>query len=129
MFFFLITFANFTNLVDVLQCLDIATGLPVNPEIVPDVTTCLQENNTIWINSEMKFDHVGWAYLCLFQVATFKGWMKIMADAVDSRNVSHSRSLVILFLDTVDCMLLLEPCTALTSISIAQCVNCDGHQC
>ena len=64
------------------------TGLPVNHEIVPDVTTCLQENNTIWINSEMKFDHVGWAYLCLFQVATFKGWMKIMADAVDSRNVS-----------------------------------------
>ena len=35
----------------------------------------------------MKFDHVGWAYLSLFQVATFKGWMKIMADAVDSRNV------------------------------------------
>ena len=42
----------------------------------------------MWINSEMKFDHVGWAYLSLFQVATFKGWMKIMADAVDSRNVS-----------------------------------------
>ena len=41
----------------------------------------------MWINSEMKFDHVGWAYLSLFQVATFKGWMKIMADAVDSRNV------------------------------------------
>ena len=73
----------------IVQCLDIATGLPVNPEIVPNVKTCLQENNTMWINSEMKFDHVGWAYLSLFQVATFKGWMKIMADAVDSRNVSH----------------------------------------
>ena len=69
------------------QCLDITTGLPVNPEIVPDVKTCLTENNTMWSNSEMKFDHVGWAYLSLFQVATFKGWMKIMADAVDSRNV------------------------------------------
>ena len=69
------------------QCLDIATGLPVNHEIVPDVNTCLEENNTVWINSDMKFDHVGWAYLSLFQVATFKGWMKIMADAVDSRNV------------------------------------------
>ena len=80
---------DFTNQPRVsVQCLDITTGLPVNPEIVPDVTTCLQENNTMWINSEMKFDHVGWAYLSLFQVATFKGWMKIMADAVDSRNVS-----------------------------------------
>merc|ERR1719341_2513190 len=66
------------------KCLDITTGLPVNPEIVPDVSTCLQENNTRWINSEMKFDHVGWAYLSLFQVATFKGWLKIMNDAIDS---------------------------------------------
>ena len=66
----------------------------MNPEIVPDVTTCLQENNTMWLNSEMKFDHVGWAYLSLFQVATFKGWMKIMADAVDSRNVSSSSSIL-----------------------------------
>ena len=36
----------------------------------------------------MKFDNVGWAYLSLFQVATFKGWLKIMSDATDSRNVS-----------------------------------------
>lgn len=35
----------------------------------------------------MNFDHVGNAYLCLFQVATFNGWMEIMRDAVDSRDV------------------------------------------
>lgn len=41
----------------------------------------------------MNFDHVGKAYLCLFQVATFKGWIQIMNDAIDSREVikaSHS---------------------------------------
>lgn len=36
----------------------------------------------------MNFDHVGKAYLCLFQVATFKGWIQIMNDAIDSREVS-----------------------------------------
>ena len=60
----------------------------VNHEIVPDVRTCLQENNTEWVNSKITFDHVGMAYLALFQTATFKGWIDIMADAVDSRQVS-----------------------------------------
>ena len=41
----------------------------------------------------MKFDNVGWAYLSLFQVATFKGWLKIMSDATDSRNVSRAMPL------------------------------------
>lgn len=36
----------------------------------------------------MNFDHVGKAYLCLFQVATFKGWIQIMNDAIDSREVN-----------------------------------------
>ncbi len=35
----------------------------------------------------MNFDHVGKAYLCLFQVATFKGWIGIMNDAIDSREI------------------------------------------
>ena len=38
----------------------------------------------------MNFDHVGKAYLCLFQVATFKGWIQIMNDAIDSRDVSSN---------------------------------------
>jgi hypothetical protein len=41
--------------------------------------------NYTWINSKITFDHVGMGYLALFQVATFEGWMEVMADAVDSR--------------------------------------------
>lgn len=44
------------------------------------------------MNAAMNFDHVGKAYLCLFQVATFKGWMQIMADATDSRDVILTQS-------------------------------------
>ena len=41
----------------------------------------------------INFDNVGLAYLSLFQIATFKGWMDIMDDAVDSVGV---RQLVLL---------------------------------
>jgi hypothetical protein len=60
-------------------------------EVVPDVRACLAENNTEWVNSPINFDTVGTAYICLFQTATFKGWIPIMNDAIDSRNVSSSR--------------------------------------
>ncbi|XP_018330937.1 sodium channel protein para isoform X3 [Agrilus planipennis] len=56
----------------------------VSYEIIPDKNACQAENYT-WENSPMNFDHVGKAYLCLFQVATFKGWIPIMNDAIDSR--------------------------------------------
>ncbi|XP_037808788.1 sodium channel protein para isoform X2 [Lucilia sericata] len=55
-------------------------------EIIPNRNACISENYT-WENSPMNFDHVGNAYLCLFQVATFKGWIQIMNDAIDSREV------------------------------------------
>ena len=55
-------------------------------ELVPNMDTCLQMNLT-WQNSVMSFDHVGAAYLSLFEVAIFKGWVNIMYDAVDSRQV------------------------------------------
>ncbi|XP_048517744.1 sodium channel protein para isoform X1 [Dendroctonus ponderosae] len=55
-------------------------------EIIPDYNACKAENYT-WDNSPMNFDHVGKAYLCLFQVATFKGWIQIMNDAIDSREL------------------------------------------
>ncbi|KAK7790194.1 hypothetical protein R5R35_002964 [Gryllus longicercus] len=58
----------------------------VSHEIIPDRNACVAENYT-WVNSPMNFDHVGKAYLCLFQVATFKGWIQIMNDAIDSREV------------------------------------------
>ncbi|CAH0562424.1 unnamed protein product [Brassicogethes aeneus] len=56
-------------------------------EIIPDFNACKAENYT-WDNSPMNFDHVGKAYLCLFQVATFKGWIQIMNDAIDSREIN-----------------------------------------
>lgn len=72
----------------VLKCVDNSTGKMLDHEIIPDKNVCIAENYT-WINSKMNFDHVGNAYLCLFQVATFNGWMEIMRDAVDSRDVSY----------------------------------------
>ena len=35
----------------------------------------------------MNFDHVGKAYLSLFEVAIFKGWTSVLYDAGDSREV------------------------------------------
>jgi hypothetical protein len=42
------------------------------------------ENNTIWLNAPINFDNVAMAYLSLFQVATFKGWLELMYNAIDS---------------------------------------------
>ena len=51
-------------------------------EICPNMTACLAKNFT-WINSRINFDNVFNSYLALLQVATFKGWVEIMADASD----------------------------------------------
>ncbi|KAL6432411.1 hypothetical protein ACFW04_006775 [Cataglyphis niger] len=67
------------------KCVD-ANKTTLSHEIIPDRNACFAENYT-WENSPMNFDHVGKAYLCLFQVATFKGWIQIMNDAIDSREV------------------------------------------
>ena len=67
--------------------MDTITDQKVSAEIVPNVQACLNENNTEWVNSAITFDHVGHAYISLFQVATFKGWLEIMYDAIDSRKV------------------------------------------
>ncbi|XP_009994593.1 PREDICTED: sodium channel protein type 1 subunit alpha [Chaetura pelagica] len=40
-----------------------------------------------WKNVKVNFDNVGFGYLSLLQVATFKGWMDIMYAAVDSRDI------------------------------------------
>lgn len=73
-------------------------------EFVKNKLQCEQQaetNNYTWQNSPMNFDHVGKAYLSLFQVATFKGWMQIMKDATDSREVLaqvtiHSQTLIVI---------------------------------
>lgn len=73
---------------DAMQCEDL-NGTKLSHEIIPNRNACESENYT-WVNSAMNFDHVGNAYLCLFQVATFKGWIQIMNDAIDSREVMLS---------------------------------------
>ena len=67
------------------QCRDVNTKERMSVEIIPNVKTCIDENNTEWVNSPINYDDVGHAYISLFQVATFKGWLAIMADAIDSR--------------------------------------------
>ncbi|XP_052752154.1 sodium channel protein para isoform X14 [Galleria mellonella] len=69
------------------KCVDL-NHTALSHEIIPDRNACTLENYT-WENSPMNFDHVGKAYLCLFQVATFKGWIQIMNDAIDSREVGR----------------------------------------
>jgi hypothetical protein len=57
--------------------------LSANPfflQMVNDRWEC-EDKNYSWINSKITFDHVGMGYLALLQVATFEGWMEIMADA------------------------------------------------
>ncbi|KAK0177991.1 hypothetical protein PV328_001980 [Microctonus aethiopoides] len=67
------------------KCLD-EYGELLDISIVNTKNDCLSQNYT-WENSKITFDHVGIAYLALFQVATFEGWMEVMEDAVDARGV------------------------------------------
>ncbi|KZC09354.1 Sodium channel protein 60E, partial [Dufourea novaeangliae] len=61
-------------------------GELLDVSIVNTKDDCLRKNYS-WENSKITFDHVGIAYLALFQVATFEGWMEVMEDAVDARGV------------------------------------------
>lgn len=76
---------------------------------VPNRAACLAMNNSYtWSNPQVNFDNVLNGYLCLFQVvcfafflescsesnamlfqATFKGWIDIMNNAIDSRQVGE----------------------------------------
>ncbi|KAK4323895.1 hypothetical protein Pmani_005447 [Petrolisthes manimaculis] len=68
------------------KCVDRKTGEILPAQLIPNKTVCELRNQS-WINSKINFDHVGYAYLALFQVATFEGWMEVMEDAVDCRGV------------------------------------------
>ncbi|XP_076667636.1 sodium channel protein 60E isoform X3 [Andrena cerasifolii] len=67
------------------KCLD-EYGELLDISIVNTRDDCLRKNYS-WENSKITFDHVGIAYLALFQVATFEGWMEVMQDAVDARGI------------------------------------------
>ncbi|XP_046400026.1 sodium channel protein para-like [Ischnura elegans] len=64
------------------KCVD-ENGTVLSYQYTSDRNECLTKNYA-WENSAMNFDHIGNAFLCLFQVASFKGWLQIMNDAVDS---------------------------------------------
>ncbi|ESN95163.1 hypothetical protein HELRODRAFT_141205, partial [Helobdella robusta] len=68
-------------------CIDRNTEKLLNVSIVANESQCLELSyyNYSWVNPNINFDHVLVAYLALFQVATFKGWVDIMNKAVDSK--------------------------------------------
>nr|XP_038961843.1 sodium channel protein type 1 subunit alpha isoform X5 [Rattus norvegicus] len=73
------------------HCVNTTTGDTFEITEVNNHSDCLkliERNETArWKNVKVNFDNVGFGYLSLLQVATFKGWMDIMYAAVDSRNV------------------------------------------
>jgi len=65
------------------ECVNEDDAERFNHEIIPNKTVCLNETGALWVNPRITFDNVPMAYLALFQVATFKGWIDIMDDAID----------------------------------------------
>ena len=68
------------------KCVYVSNYTAVPYEEVPNKETCLNlsaTKNYTWVNSRVNFDNVLNGYLALLQVATFKGWIEIMADAAD----------------------------------------------
>jgi voltage-gated sodium channel type II alpha len=63
------------------KCVD-SNHVKIDYEQVTNRDECLANNYT-WLNSRINFDNVLNGYLALLQVATFKGWIEIMADAAD----------------------------------------------
>ncbi|CAF3995487.1 unnamed protein product [Rotaria sordida] len=69
------------------KCVYVDTHNRVNiSENIKNKIDCLNRNFT-WENSRINFDNVLIGYLALFQVATFKGWIEIMSDATDAKDI------------------------------------------
>lgn len=83
------------------QCVDEKQHI-VNYILVPDnndKNVCLSKGTNEWIGSPVNFDNVINGFISLLQVATFKGWVGIIGDAVDSR-VSPLHTFPVFFLTT-----------------------------
>ncbi|XP_076026026.1 sodium channel, voltage-gated, type I-like, alpha isoform X1 [Genypterus blacodes] len=74
------------------HCINVTSGLKYPPSEVNNRSEC-KGNNYHWKNVKINFDNVGFGYLALLQVATFKGWMDIMYAAVDSRSKPEEQPL------------------------------------
>ncbi|XP_044222779.1 sodium channel, voltage-gated, type I-like, alpha [Thunnus albacares] len=68
------------------HCVNTTTNEMLLREVVKNKSECdaLGKDVAHWKNVKINFDNVGMGYLALLQVATFKGWTKIMYAAVDS---------------------------------------------
>jgi voltage-gated sodium channel type II alpha len=70
------------------KCMNLDTGIKYSHEIIPNKTVCEEEQlrgePAEWRNAWVTFDNVGMAYLALLQIATWKGWIDVMNDAIDS---------------------------------------------
>ncbi|CAF2980682.1 unnamed protein product [Rotaria sp. Silwood2] len=81
------------------KCVYVGTHDRVNlTENVTNKMDCLNKNFT-WENSRVNFDNVVNGYLALFQVATFKGWVEIMADATDAKELGGGGSIEMFMTD------------------------------
>ncbi|EMP38708.1 Sodium channel protein type 1 subunit alpha [Chelonia mydas] len=73
-------------------CVNTTTDKRFEVDRINNFSQCeelIKNNETArWKNVKVNFDNVGFGYLSLLQVATFKGWMDIMYAAIDSRAVS-----------------------------------------
>ncbi|XP_074551500.1 sodium channel, voltage-gated, type I-like, alpha isoform X2 [Halichoeres trimaculatus] len=67
-------------------CVNTTTNEHVSTLLVKNESDCGLYNDSRWKNVKVNFDNVGFGYLALLQVATFKGWMEIMYAAVDSKS-------------------------------------------
>ncbi|KAM3607372.1 uncharacterized protein V6R79_006523 [Siganus canaliculatus] len=69
-------------------CINRTSETPMPTSIVKNKNDCINLGNETarWKNLKVNFDNVGFGYLALLQVATFKGWTDIMYAAVDSQN-------------------------------------------
>ncbi|XP_036109599.1 sodium channel protein type 9 subunit alpha isoform X1 [Molossus molossus] len=75
------------------ECINTVNGSRFPTSQVQNRSQCFAlmngTQNVRWKNLKVNFDNVGYGYLSLLQVATFKGWMDIMYAAVDSVNVDQ----------------------------------------
>ncbi|KAM8788190.1 sodium channel protein type 9 subunit alpha isoform 1-T1 [Rhynchonycteris naso] len=71
------------------ECINTTSESRFPNEQVHNRSECsaLRNDSARWKNLKVNFDNVGFGYLSLLQVATFKGWMDIMYAAVDSVDV------------------------------------------
>ena len=85
-FLILILISCFSPVCFASQCVD-EEGNVFDAAVVDNRTQCIDGGHE-WVTSFPNFDHTLNGYLSLVHVAIFKGWVPIMYDAVDSRQVS-----------------------------------------